>query len=196
MSTKFTSLPSSPLYPPPSSAYSEASSGPSTPMSGISTVAIKDGHEGNRPNIDSNSLAADRLARLGAYTGGGYFDTLPTPRAASATSSAGGRLTPLTPYSPHPSHGGYASAPSDKEPLVQSRNSPASSTTTSSVAEARKEARLISGMTYDDSVIDTTNRSPIPVLVRADTEETEAVRRKGSKRDRRAEMGNEVKSRV
>lgn len=80
--------------------------------------------------------------------------------------------------------------------MVQSRNSPASSTTTSSVAEARKEARLISGMTYDDSVIDTTNRSPIPVLIRADTEETEAVRQKESKRERRAEMGNDVKSRV
>ncbi|KAG0123544.1 hypothetical protein HOY82DRAFT_582192 [Tuber indicum] len=165
-------------------------------MSGISTVAIKDGHEGNRPGTDANSLAADRLARLGACTGGGYFDTLPTPRAGSAASNAGGRLTPLTPYSPHPSHGSYTSAPSDKEPLVQSRNSPASSTTTSSVAEARKEARLIGGMTYDDSVIDTTNRSPIPVLNRPDAEEAEPERRKGLKRERKAEMGNGVKSRV
>jgi len=79
---------------------------------------------------------------------------------------------------------------------MQSRNSPASSTTTSSVAEARKEARLIGGMTYDDSVIDTTNRSPIPVLNRADTEEAEPERRKGLKRERKAEMGNGVKSRV
>ncbi|RPA98752.1 hypothetical protein L873DRAFT_1649294, partial [Choiromyces venosus 120613-1] len=164
--------------------------------SGISTVAIKDGHEGNRSNIDKNSLAAERLARLGAGTEGGYFDMLPTPRAASAASSAGGRKTPLTPYSPHPSWGNYTSTPSDKEPLAQSRNSPASSTTTSSVAEARKEARLISGMTYDDSVIDTTNRSPIPVLNRADTEETEAERRKRLERERKMGMENGVKSRV
>ncbi|PWW73220.1 hypothetical protein C7212DRAFT_223814 [Tuber magnatum] len=165
-------------------------------MSGISTVAIKDGHEGNRRNADANSLAADRLARLGAGTGGGYFDMLPAPRTGSAVSSAGGRLTPLTPYSPHPSHGGYTSAPSDKESLVQGRNSPASSTTTSSVAEARKEARLISGMTYDDSVIDTTNRSPIPVLTRAGTEETEAERRKRLERERKAEMVNGVRGRA
>jgi hypothetical protein len=51
-------------------------------------------------------------------------------------------------------------------------------------------------MTYDDSVIDTTNRSPIPVLNRADTEEAEPERRKGLKRERKAEMGNGVKSRV
>lgn len=46
------------------------------PMSGISKVAIKDGHEGNGPNIDLNALAADCVAWLGAYATGRYFDTL------------------------------------------------------------------------------------------------------------------------
>ena len=136
-------------------------------MSGISTVAIKDGHEGNRPSVvDGNLLAADRLSRLGTpHGGGGYFDMLPTPRAGSTPSSSA--------YSPQPQPPHVAG---EKE--APGKGSPASSNTTSSVAEARKEARFIGGMTYDDSVVDTTNRSPIPVLNKTESGAEGEVERK------------------
>lgn len=122
--------------PPPS--YSEPDSGPGTPMSGISTIAIKDGHEGSRPSTDGVS-GADRIQRLGL--GMGYFDQAPLPRSASATS------TP-------------------NQSTAEHRSSPASSTvTTSSTLEATKEAKLIDGMTYDEGVVDTTDKTPAPVSV-------------------------------
>lgn len=85
MSTTFINLPS-PQQPDPAS-------GPGTPMSGISTIAIKDGHEGSRPSADGG---ADRVQRLM-----GYFDE----------------------------------------------------------REARS-AKMIDGMTYDEGVVDTTDRAP------------------------------------
>lgn len=49
----------------PSPSPAASASGPGTPMSGISTIAIKDGHEGSRPSTDG----VDRVQRLM-----GYFD--------------------------------------------------------------------------------------------------------------------------
>lgn len=114
-------------------------------MSGISTTAIKDGHEGTRPNADGTS-GVDRINRLGL--GMGYFDQPPIPRSNSYTSTPG-QSTP----------GAYTPGTGEK------RGSPASSTvTTDSTLQATREAKLIDGMTYDEGVVDTTDRSPMLVL--------------------------------
>lgn len=51
---------------------------PGTPLSGVSTVAIKDGHEGIRHSYhQGQDSAQERLSNLDAYTGGGgegYFE--------------------------------------------------------------------------------------------------------------------------
>jgi hypothetical protein len=108
---------------------------PPTPMSCISTIAIKDGHEGHRPGFDG---AAERISRLSALSAGSYFDVNKRPDTPS----------------------------SDIDELRRKRmdtaaDSPASSVTTESAREQRKEARMIDGMTYDDDVVDTTDRSPM-----------------------------------
>jgi hypothetical protein len=145
----------SPQSQPPS--YSETNSGPGTPMSGISTIAIKDGHAGSRPNADGVS-GEDRIQRLGL--GMGYFDHPQLSRANSSTSTQS-MYTPsqLTPG---------ALTPGTSTPVLgagEKRGSPASSTvTTNSTLEATRAAKMIDGMTYDEDVVDTTDSSPIPAL--------------------------------
>lgn len=138
-------------------------------MSGISTIAIKDGHAGSRPNSDGVS-GADRIQRLGL--GMDYFDQQQLLRPNSSTSTPGSytpsQLTPgaFTPGTFTPGIGNG-----------EKRGSPASSTiTTSSTLEATKAAKMIDGMTYDEGVVDTTDRSPIPVLNKE--KEKEAGRRR------------------
>lgn len=148
-------------------------------MSGISTIAIKDGHAGTRPNADGVS-GADRIQRLGL--GMGYFDQLQLPRSNSSTPSqfTPGQFTPGT-FTP-------GNGPGEK------RGSPASSTiTTNSTLEATKAAKMIDGMTYDEGVVDTTDRSPIPVLNRE--KETDVGRRRIPRKDSDEQMeGTEEKT--
>jgi len=72
---------------PPYPSTPGAASCPGTPMSGISTVAIKDGHEGiSHGHHERDPAALERMAKLGAYEGvssatgsvgedgGGYFE--------------------------------------------------------------------------------------------------------------------------
>lgn len=67
---------------------SAPSSAPGTPMSGISTVAIKDGHEGHRPN-NSFDGTSERLARLSSLNGAStsYFDVNRRPDTPSSVTS-------------------------------------------------------------------------------------------------------------
>ncbi|KAI5842452.1 hypothetical protein DFP73DRAFT_479885 [Morchella snyderi] len=110
-------------------------------MSGISTIAIKDGHEGHRPSGDAIS-AADRISRLS-----GYFDQArtiasytPTPTSAPATPAAG--TTPGERRSP-------------------ASNATGSTITTEEALRATREAKMIDGMTYDEGVVDTTDCAPL-----------------------------------
>lgn len=148
MSATLINLPQAP-------SFSEPNSGPGTPMSGISTIAIKDGHEGSRPSNDGSVSGADRIQRLGL--GMAYFDQTPAPR------------------------------------------SPASSTaTTSSTLEATKEAKMIDGMTYDEDVVDTTDRSPAAAAAKEKEEEEVVVvpRRRRRKQDEADDTGAETKAKV
>lgn len=144
MSATFLNMPSPQLATP----YSESPSAPGTPMSGISTIAIKDGHEGHRPSGDTIS-AADRISRLG-----GYFDQTrnltsytPTPTSCPATPSPAPGTTPGERRSP-------------------ASNATGSTITTEEALRATREAKMIDGMTYDEGVVDTTDRTPVLVLNR------------------------------
>ena len=162
----FINLPSTP------SDLSVDDSGPSTPMSCISTVAIKDGHEGHRPNMTGFDGAAERISRLSRISSdlsaGGYFDV--NKRPDTPTSDAG-FITATSPASTAATSAGsgagaLAAALEDarrkkKAAAGAAQDSPASSATTDSAREQRREARLIDGMTYDDDVVDTTDRSPL-----------------------------------
>ncbi|KAI5855467.1 hypothetical protein BZA05DRAFT_334143 [Tricharina praecox] len=101
-------------------------------MSCVSTIAIKDGHEGHRPGMSGFDGAAERISRLSAISAGGYFDVNKRP---DTPASMGGR--------------------------AMQTDSPAS---TDSAREHRKEARLIDGMTYDEGVVDTTDKTPPAVV--------------------------------
>lgn len=123
-------------------------------MSGISTIAIKDGHEGSRPSNDGGVSGADRIQRLGL--GMAYFD-----------------------------QGSAAPAP----------RSPASSTaTTSSTLEATKEAKMIDGMTYDEDVVDTTDKCPSATVVPKEKDVVAVPRRR--KQDEADETEAETKAKV
>lgn len=127
-------------------------------MSGISTIAIKDGHEGSRPSNDGGVSGADRIQRLGL--GMAYFDQAPP-----------------------------APAP----------RSPASSTaTTSSTLEATKEAKMIDGMTYDEDVVDTTDKSPAAAAAAAvvPKEKDAVVVPRRRKQDEGSETGAETKAKA
>ncbi|KAL7273176.1 hypothetical protein RUND412_003988 [Rhizina undulata] len=196
-----TVLPASRPFTPRSSP---SSSGPSTPMSGISTIAMNDGHLGARPNISSD-FAADHISRLTQpdpnnplVTGSSYFDYIRDPahvsgcRATSdgflsptssiASSIAGPQAqTPATPMTPlteeldefgrkrkkdgldRPGGAGAPGFPSLVQQRVMANPSPASTMTTSSAAESRREARLVGGMTYDEGIVDTTDRPALLV---------------------------------
>jgi hypothetical protein len=118
----------------------DGDSGPGTPMSAISTVAIKDGHAGHRPGMTGFDGATERISRLSAVSVGGYFDVNKRPDTPASTAGAG-------------------TGTGTGRPLQT--DSPAS---TDSAREQRKEARLIDGMTYDEGVIDTTDRTPPAVV--------------------------------
>lgn len=125
-------------------------------MSGISTIAIKDGHEGSRPSNDGGVSGADRIQRLGL--GMAYFDQAPP-----------------------------APAP----------RSPASSTaTTSSTLEATKEAKMIDGMTYDEDVVDTTDKSPAAAATVVPKEKDAVVVPRRRKQDEGSETGAETKAKA
>lgn len=119
--------------------------------------------------------AAERISRLSsALSPGGYFDVNkrpdtptsdasfinahpPAPTAVTTSGSASGGGSGL---------GVLAAALEDarhkkKAAAGAAQDSPASSITTDSAREQRREARLIDGMTYDDDVVDTTDRSPL-----------------------------------
>lgn len=138
--------------------YSEAGSAPGTPMSCVSTVAIKDGHEGHRPGMTGFDGAAERISRLSSLTAGGYFDVDKRPDTPASVGFGPGT-------SDEPKSATLSAALEDarrKKKLQDAQgDSPASSVTTESAREQRKEARLIDGMTYDEDVVDTTDRSPM-----------------------------------
>ncbi|KAI5806104.1 hypothetical protein EDC01DRAFT_609628 [Geopyxis carbonaria] len=134
-------------------------------MSGISTVAIKDGHEGSRPHFDGTT---ERLARLGPGTS--YFDInrrpdTPSSAPGSTAASEPDMATPGVAGTPAPMGAGVREwERRRKQQENGDTDSPASSVTTASAADQREKARMIDGMTYDDGFVDTTDSSGIPVL--------------------------------
>ena len=137
-------------------------SAPGTPMSCISTVAIKDGHEGHRPGMSGFDGAAERISRLSALTAGGYFDVDKRPDTPSSVGCGPGSVdVPADCDTPKALTAALEEARRKKQLQAASADSPASSVTTESAREQRREARLIDGMTYDDDVVDTTDRSPL-----------------------------------
>jgi hypothetical protein len=115
-------------------------------MSCVSTIAIKDGHEGHRPVFDGS---AERISRLSGVSVGGYFDVNKRPDTPASDAGPGALAVALE------------ESRRKKRLEGTAAESPASSVTTESAREQRREARLIDGMTYDEDVVDTTDRSPM-----------------------------------
>lgn len=151
-------------------------------MSGISTVAIKDGHEGSRRhNADA---AAERLTRLAALDRPGsassvtsavsippssapdYFVDEEVRKVEQAGEEAGqrgegkeeqGEEKGVGKQKRRPLHGKHLKHKTEggnaSDPTTETES-------TSSGREKREEARMVGGVVEDGSVIDTTVRTP------------------------------------
>lgn len=83
----------------------------------------------------------------------------------------------------------------DQGSAAPAPRSPASSTaTTSSTLEATKEAKMIDGMTYDEDVVDTTDKCPAATAAPKDKDAVVVPRRR--KQDEANETGAETKAKV
>jgi len=110
--------------------------------------------------------AAERIARLSAISAGGYFDVNRRPDTPSSPGMSSGAESVGT------ERGGESSLNSLSAALEENKrrsrmngssagtDSPASTQTTQSAIDQRNEARFVDGMTYDEGVVDTTNRTP------------------------------------
>jgi hypothetical protein len=107
--------------------------------------------------------AAERIARLSALSAGGYFDVNRRPDTPSSPGMSPGPESVGTERggeSPLNSLGAALEENKRRSRMNGGTDSPASSQTTQSAIDQRNEARFVDGMTYDEGVVDTTNRTP------------------------------------
>jgi len=142
-------------------------------MSGVSTVAIKDGHEGIRQvhHHQQDPASLQRMADLSPYRG------ISVP-AEPVGGDRGGDLERVAGWCDHVEARTTGESPEEQcgleggELTLESGGSPTSTITTNSVREAKHNAKMLGPVIYDEGIVDTTcqngsetKRSPSPPIV-------------------------------